>query len=269
MNMITTDSNYIKYEKVFIPEIIKVHKDKLENYNFLKTISAGDGSGHILQGGNYFYMCLSKDDTIRIESKVNEPLGFKRSDINDLYLMASKFDKAYEVDKKRKYNTNSRKFKRIVTVPVWDTSLLWQDRMHNEYIINTVTGENIHLLDGRKHVFDKTGLSNHTLSIILTTGVESKNWCYKGQRLDGQSWDDFFKNKAKHYKSNDEYIHTIFKNDKSVIYFVNLKTTGIDLGVSAEYLRQALIDKKTKINNYEIIRLSPDEYRQRLYWQIQ
>ena len=264
-----TNTFYIKYEKVFIPEIIRIQKDKLENYTFLKTITAGASNGHILQGGNYFYMCLSKDDNITVESKVHEPIGFRRTDVNDLYIMADTFDKVYATDKSRTYNYNKRKFEKVVNVPVWDTGMLWHHRMYQKYLINTVTGEEIHLSEGRTKVFEKTGLTNHTLNSILTTGVEAKNWCYKGDRTDGQTWEQFFENKSTHYKTNQEYIHTCFKKDNSIIYFVNLRTTGTDLGVSPELLRISLVENKSEIAGYQVIKMTPEEYAQKLFWKNQ
>lgn len=262
-----TNDSYIKYEKVFIPEVTKIQKDKLENYNFVETIQAGGSFGHILQGGNYYYMCLSKDDTIRIELRINEPLGFKRENVQDLYDMASSFEKAYATDKTKAYNYNRRKYERVVNTPVWDTGMLWYHRMHNKYLINTVTGKEISLCQQRQNIFDITGLTNHTLNCILNTGVEAKNWCYKGDRIDKQTWQQFFENKKNHYKTNEEYLHTCFKKDNSIIYFVNLRTTAIDLGVSPEFLRQSLLQNATVIAGYSVIKMTSEEYDKILCWQ--
>lgn len=265
----SADELYIKYEKVFIPEIVKIQKDKLDDYSFIKTIEAGSCFAHILQGGNYYYLCLSKDDTIRVELRINEPLGFKRQKEEELYEMAEKFNKAYKVDKTKGYGHRKRKYERVVSTPVWDTGMLWVHRMYNKHLINTITGQHIDLSQHREEIFKATGLSNHTLNLILNTGIESKNWCYKGERLDGQSWDDYFKNKSSHYKTNDEYIRTCFTKDNIIIYFSNLRNTAMDLAVSPEFLRQALIQNEESIVGYKIIKLTPEEYDQKLYWKNQ
>ena len=265
MNMSAQDL-YIKYEKVFIPEIVKIQKDKLEHYSFIETVSAGSNIGHILNGGNYYYLCLSRDETIRIELRVDEPLGYKRQTIDELRQMAQAFDKAHKIDSTKGYGKHRKKHTRIVNTPIWDTGMLWLHRMQDKYIINIITGQQIHLGKHREEIFNKTGLSNHSLSLILNAGIETKNWCFMGERLDKQTWQQYFENKSGHYKSNEEYIRTCFVKDKMVIYFSTLRNTANDLSVSPECLRQALIQNEESILGYKIIKLTPEEYDQRLCW---
>jgi hypothetical protein len=270
MNMSEQDLSFIKYEKVFIPEIIKIQKDKLDNYTFIKTISAGSSQGHILKGKDNHFMCLSKNDYITIESREKEPLGFKRSDVNELYVMAASFDKAFANDKATSCNSNKIKWQKVVAVPVWDTSVLWHHRMHNKFLINVVTKEEIDLsYKSKQKIFDITGLSNHSLTSIVFVGIQAKNWCYKGERLDGKTWEEFFENKAKNYNPDEKYIHTCFKKNNSLIYFVNLRTTALDLGVTPEFLLQALSQNRDDVVGYKIINLTAQEYAQRLFYKTQ
>lgn len=246
-------SELSRYEKVYIPEMLEVKKNSLEHYEFIKTIRAGSGFGHILHCGDDFIMCLRRDDKVCVEKRIMEPLGFKRKTIEELEDMAETFNIAYDQEKKRMFSADSKKYVKIVKPIPFDTSVLWHIRMQGKYLINTITGSEIHLGKLKKYVVAETGLNTHLLYSIIKQGVEIRNWCLKGERLDGKTWDEYF-DENKHARSNPEYYNIYFERDNITVHLRSLRQAAKDLDVSHETLRRALIEKYDTINGYKIMR---------------
>ena len=69
------------YDKIYLPVFLRFNKEKLLHYRYIKTINAGSTNAHILQGGNEYFMCLSKDEYISAEERTMEPMGFRKNSI--------------------------------------------------------------------------------------------------------------------------------------------------------------------------------------------
>lgn len=180
------------YERIYVPVFLKYNKAQLPHYNFIKTISAGDTNGHIIQGGNYYFMCLSRDDNISAEEKTMEPMGYRRRSIDELQSLADVFCAAYASETTRGYNSINRRHPKAVVPPVLNMRLEWHERMKNHYIINVSTKQQFHLAESKTQVAAQCKLTIHLLNVIIRDGSMAKNWCYKGQRLDGLTWEQYF-----------------------------------------------------------------------------
>ena len=180
------------YKRVYIPSFLKFHKSELMHYKFIKTIDAGSSMGHIIQGGNEYYMCLSQDDNIRVEQLTMEPMGFRRSSITQLESLADVFNVAMQSEVERTYNSTSRGHPKVVIPPDLNMSLDWCQRMNNHYIINVINQQEVHMAAVKGDIAAQCGLSIHLLNGIIRDGIQAKNWCYKGRRIDGFSWPEYF-----------------------------------------------------------------------------
>ena len=90
------------YQRLIVPTVIYISKDKLDNYNYIKTIRAGHGSAHIISGGNYYYICLRNDDNIAFDSETNEPFGFRRNSIQECEKLSTTFNIAADKEIKKR-----------------------------------------------------------------------------------------------------------------------------------------------------------------------
>lgn len=242
-----------RYEKVYIPVVLRINKYRVEHYTYLDTIKAGNSTAHILFGGGIYYMCISRDDNVSVEEKTMEPIGFRNEKLEQLKLLADKFNGARRSDYGDIIDTHRRKWKKVVHPMRCDGNLTWWQRMQNQYIINTINGQEIPLAQRRKDLSAKINISESLISAMFRQGVEIKHWCYKGKRLDGLSWEEYFSGKR-----NDEFFHTnlLFKKGDEEIYYETLRETGKNIGVSHQTLRMALINNLDTINGYSIIRSS-------------
>ena len=248
-----------RYEKVYVPDIIKVDKTSLEHYQYIKTIKAGSSFGHILHCGDDFMMCLRKDDTIPVEEKIMEPIGFKRKSIEELEKLAETLNVAYKRDLKRITLNNLKNYAKIVEPAPMNTFIFWTERMKDKYLINTATGKEVYLGKVKKYILQETGLTAMMLNLILKEGIEIRNWCYKGKRIDGKDWNVYLAEKNHHIKSNPDYYNICFKKDDIVIYLKSIRQSATQLGVSHETLRKALKNNEQSVNGYSIERYKPEQ----------
>lgn len=244
------------YEKMYVPVVLRKHKQQIEHYEFIKTITAGSSFGHIVYGGGSYYMCMSKDEELPIEEKFDIPLGFRRDKIEDLEALAKVFDDLYNDENNKPFFSGRRRWQKTVDRPKFDYSLPWTERMKGRSIIHTLTGKEIKLDQPRTLIMEEAGLTSHLLNCVVGEGTEIRNWCYKGNRLDGQSWEDYIKNKGNNEtkKTNlNQYSKISFRKGHIVVYYNTLRQTCVDIGVSYETLRKALVSKQSSVNGFEII----------------
>lgn len=244
------------YEKMYVPVVLRKHKQNIEHYQFIKTITAGSSFAHIVYGGGSYYMCLSKDDELSIEQKFDIPLGFRRDKIEDLEALAKVFDDLYNNENNKPFYSGRRRWHKTVDRPKFDYSLPWIDRMAGRSIINTITGKEVKLDQPRTVVMQQAGLSSHLLNCVVGEGTEIRNWCYKGKRLDGQTWEEYIKNRDENEANKintNQYSKISFRKGHIVFYYKALRETSVNVGVSYETLRKALIAKENNINGFQII----------------
>ncbi len=242
-----------RYEKIYMPKFLPKNKNEVEHYEFIKTVNAGSSKGHIFLGANEYIMSLSKSDNIKVEERSLEPVGFRRKTIEELEILANKFQDTFDQERKIKQINSSSKYSRVVKPPVLKQHLFWTDRMVDKYLINVVTGEEIHLAIVRRDIINKANITNHLLDCIIRDGLEANNWTYKGERLDGKSWEEYFKAKS-HYKTNFEYVGTYFTKDNKKIPYKTLRSTAFEMGISHETLRLALKNNQSEVFGYKIIK---------------
>lgn len=180
-----------KTERVYIPVILKFPKDGLEHYKYIKTIDAGSSMGHILQAGDCYYMCLSADDTIRVEERIMEPFGFRRNTIQELVELADIFNEAYRKEIEKQPRANQKMHPKTTVPPNLNMSVGWMTRVEGCKLINIKTLQTVSLEQTKAEITRQTGLSVHLLNVILREGIMAKDWCFYGQRLDGFSWEEY------------------------------------------------------------------------------
>lgn len=270
--LVNNDPN--KYERIYLPKMLSIPKRELEHYTFIKTIPAGSGIAHILRGGNDFFLCIrsKKDDFIRVEERLMEPLGFRRSSIEALEEIAARFDKVYNDDLRsyKGYNGASRKWDNAVKIPstiMWDEP--WHIRMRGYFIINTITGEEVSLGLSKAEISSRTRLTSHLINVIVKNGVEAGvhgMWAFKGERLDGLTWEQFFnkdipkppverkmKHPIIHYKVREALRGITFVKENITIKFSTLRQTSQDVGISHETLRKLLMAKADTVKGFKIV----------------
>lgn len=192
----TREENYnpYAYTKQYMPNILRVDKDKLEHYNFIETVDVGGGHAHILSGGGDYFLCFSKNDEISTEERLMEPLGFRRRSIDDIKALADMFYKNYHTEHKRVYVSRNRYKPQTVTEPQrLDQTILWHERMVGRYIVNLSTGKCVHLGNTEKHDICKMlNITSHALTVISFDGKEKMGWCGLLPRMDKVEWKDYF-----------------------------------------------------------------------------
>jgi hypothetical protein len=109
-----------------------------------------------------------------------------------LEALAETFNKMQLDNAKRSYNSINRKHPKVVVPPVIDNRVEWQTRMDGHYIINVITKQEIHLSGIKCEIVKQCGITIHLLNVIIHDGIVGKDWCYKGKRLDGLSWEQYF-----------------------------------------------------------------------------
>jgi len=236
-----------------MPKFLPKNKNEIEHYSFIKTIDAGSSKGHIFLAANEYIMSLSKTDNVKVEERSLEPVGFRRENIQELETLANKFQEAYIEENKIIQVNTTLKYKRVVKPPVLKPYLWWTERMKDKYLINLVTGEEIDLSLVRREIINKANITNHLLDCIIRDGLEANNWTYKGERLDGKSWEEYFNGKT-HYKTNFEYVGTYFIKDNKKIPYRTLRSTAFEMGISHETLRLALKNNQSEVFGYKIVK---------------
>ena len=184
------------YDKVYLPIFLRYNKTELPHYTFIKTIDAGGKNAHILQGGNDYFMCLSSDDNISAEERTMEPMGFRRNSIEPLMKLADTFSTLYKSETKSTYSVVNRRTPSTVIPPVINEAEHWSIKMMNHYIINTKTSEEVHLAGNKGDICKQYGLTIHLLNIIIRDGICGRDWCYKGTRVDGLTWEQYFSSRG-------------------------------------------------------------------------
>jgi len=184
------------YDKIYLPVFLRFNKEKLMHYTFIKTINAGSTNAHILQGGNDYYMCLSKDEYISAEERTMEPMGFRKNSIEALEKLAETFIKAYKNETKSIYSSINRRTTSTVIAPKLNETEHWHIKMQNHYIINIKTKQEVHLGANKGDICTQCGLTIHLLNVILRDGICGRDWCYKGTRVDGLTWPEYFSSRG-------------------------------------------------------------------------
>jgi hypothetical protein len=245
MQLINLGDEATKYERVYIPKFLYIPKKKLEHFVFIKTIDAGSGRGHIIMGGGNYYLCLRQDDCISVEERTMMPMGFRAKTIAELEALVKTFTVASKNAPAFSYNTSARKWNRTVEPPRLDYTVPWHVRCRGHYIINVVTGEEVHLGLSKPEISAKTSrLTYHLIDCIVLHGYECLNWVYKGTRLDGDTWEQYFEKRAK-------------KHYKQTVHYSSLRRTADEIGTSHETLRQLLHTGATEVGNFKIIYCDP------------
>jgi hypothetical protein len=239
-----------RYEKVYMPSFVRTNKQKVDGFEYVKTIDAGSSVAHILKGKDGYMMCLSYDEDVSVEVNFKEPAGFYSNNIQHLDDKAKYFNEIYYKETCSSYWGERRKWPRMVVPPKIDASKVWKVRMTGHYLINTKNGAEVHLGDNRSNIMTQTGLTAHLIYCMLRDGVEANNWCYKGTRVDNVSWDEYIRQKIETRAEKESKI--TFRKDGKVIRFVNLRETSKQLDISHETLRKALITREQKVNGYSI-----------------
>ena len=180
------------YDKIYLPVFLRFNKEKLLHYRFVKTINAGSTNAHILQGGNEYFMCLSKDEYISAEERTMEPMGFRKNSIEALEKLAETFIKAYKNETKSIYSSVNRRTASTVMAPKLNETEHWHIKMQNHYIINIKTKQEVHLGGNKGDICRQCGLTVHLLNVILRDGICGRDWCYKGNRIDRLTWAEYF-----------------------------------------------------------------------------
>jgi hypothetical protein len=184
------------YDKIYIPVFLKYNKAELPHYRFIKTINAGSSNAHILQGGNEFFMCMSSDENISTEQLTMEPMGFRRRSIDELQKLADVLCRLYKSERKSIYSIVNRRTISTVVAPILNEAEHWNTKMMNHYIINTKTKEEVHLCGNKGDICKQCGLTIHLLNVILRDGICGRDWCYKGTRVDGLTWPEYFSSRG-------------------------------------------------------------------------
>ena len=68
--------------------------------------------------------------------------------------------------------------------------------MMNHYIINLKTKQEVHLAENKGDICKQYGLTIHLLNIMIRDGICGRDWCYKGTRVDGLTWDQYFSSRG-------------------------------------------------------------------------
>jgi hypothetical protein len=190
-----------KYQKVYLPDIIDVPLSKLEHYTHISTVISGDKYGHIIKHNtldNVYYLCLRYDDNIRVDSATYDIMGFRRKSKEECQKLAKVFTDAKEYDtlygKPERTPRVLRKYLvRAVKPPILNTDISRSQRFFNKYLINVKTGKEVHLALHMAGIIRETGLKNNIqVDTVVNCGYILSDWCYKGERLDGKTWDQYF-----------------------------------------------------------------------------
>jgi hypothetical protein len=184
------------YDRLYLPVFIKYNKALLPHYTFIKTINAGSSNAHILHSSNGYYMCFSKDENVSAEQRTMEPMGFRRNSIELLIKLADAFITAYKNETKSIYSSVNRRTPSTVMAPKLNETEHWHTKMQNHYIINIKTKQEVHLGGNKGDICTMCGLTIHLLNVILRDGICGRDWCYKGTRVDGLTWDIYFSSRG-------------------------------------------------------------------------
>ena len=202
------DDQYLrtKYAKVYLPTIIEVPIDKIEHYTFIKTVSAGNLLGHIIKHNtirDVYYLCLrDNSNTIKVDQANYDIMGFRKTKIEDCEKLAKTFHDAHireqtGPDGKPNVFANIRTIQKnlvkVVVPPELDYNLPRRERYKDKCLINIKTKEKVDLSQGMSVIVQQTGLkSNLHVDMIIRCGYLLHDWTYKGERLDGKTWTDYF-----------------------------------------------------------------------------
>ena len=190
-----------KYQKVYLPDIIDVPLSKLEHYTHVSTVMAGSRYGHIIKYNtldNLYYLCLRDDDNIRVDSVTYDIMGFRKKSKEECEKLAKVFTDAKEYDElygkpARTPRVLRRNLVRAVKPPILNRDLIRQDRFFDKYLINVKTGKEVHLALHMNGIVKETGLKNNVqVDTIVNCGYILSDWCYKGERYDGKTWEQYF-----------------------------------------------------------------------------
>lgn len=247
-----------KYQKIYLPKIIEVKLSELKGFTHIKTIDAGRMTGHIIKDNatKEYTMCLSQTDTIKVDEAVYRPLGYTRFNIEELEKLAQSFIKVYK--NKSRISTSLRIYrkdlKKVVHPPVIDITKNWSIRMAGHKLINTKTKQEVDLGMAKLQVSKTIGLKGTFVDTMILTGLEIRDWCYKGKRIDGRTWEEYFSGAKPKEQIYDTVNFLKFVKGSKVINYVNLRHTAEELGTHNKKLAYVLRSNKDEICGYKIIR---------------
>lgn len=247
-----------KYQKIYLPKIIEVKLTDIKGFTYIKTIDAGRMNGHIIKDNatKEYIMCLSQTDTIKVDEAVYRPLGYTRFNIEELEKLAQSFIKVYK--NKSRISTSLRIYrkdlKKVVYPPIIDITKNWPIRMTGHRLINTKTKQEVDLGVSKLQVSKTIGLKGTFIDTMILTGLEIRDWCYKGKRIDGRTWEEYFSGAKPKEQIYDTVNYLKFVKDGKEINYVNLRHTAEELGTHNKKLAYALRSNKEEICGYKIIK---------------
>lgn len=254
------DDQYIRaqYQKIYLPKIIDVNINEIKGFTYIKTVDAGRLKGHIIKDNkvNEYVMCLSKSDIIKVDEMPYRPLGYTRFSIEELEKLAGTFLHAY----KNRHNTSQslrifrRHLKQVVEPPMLDMTQNWSIRMAGHKLINTKTKQEIDLSKSKLSIASSIDLKLPFIDMMVLTGLQVKDWCYKGKRIDGRTWEEYFSGAKPKEQIYDTINYLKFVKDGKEIEYVNLHHTAEMLGTHNKKLAYALRSNKQEICGYKIIK---------------
>jgi len=245
------------YQKIYIPTIEDVKLTELNGFTYIKTIDAGRMRGHIIKDNKFeeYTMCLSHTDTVRVDIQANRPLGYTRFNIPELEKLAQSFVRALHRDPRGNGLMIFRKnIKRFVEAPKIDATQNWHIRMYGHHLINIKTKEEVPLHISKNVICKKIGMKVSTLDTMLQTGGIIRDWCYKGDIIDGRTWDEYFSGAKPKKEIYDVINYLKFVKDEKQIDFVSLRVTANVLKTNDKKLGYAIRTNKQEINGYKIVR---------------
>lgn len=246
-----------KYNKVYIPRIEDIKLSELNGFTYIKTIDAGRMQGHIIKDNKVeeYTMCLSHTDTVKVDVKANRPLGYTRFNIPDLEKLAQTFIKALQRNPRSNGLKIFRKnIKKFVEVPKFDITQNWHIRTYGHYIINIKTKEEIPLHLSKNYICKRIDMKISLFDTMLQTGGIVRDWCYKGQIIDGRTWEEYFAGAKPKKQIYDVINYLKFVKDDEEINYISLRETAYMLGTNDKKLAYVLRANKDEINGYKIIK---------------
>ena len=240
-------------EPVYIPKFVYIDKHKVDNYKWLRTETYGKTLAHFLQhvNGKEYMMCIRSDDNISHEDVTMMPMGYKNKNLAVLEALYETFRNAYKNDNLTTVRSIHRSWVMVVQPPKIDFRLVGTPSMANHYLVHLVYNLSVELSRPVDEIKSETGLSDLRIKEILEHGHDAANWCYKGERIDKLDWDTYFAERG-----DDPDLHLYFENIKTLekTYYISLRVTAPKLGVSHEHLRLAMIQNKSTIGAWRIVR---------------
>lgn len=163
--------------------IVSFPKTSAPDLTFIKTTPVGSLKGHILTDAVYFYLCLSKNDTIRINTAPHNyyVMGFRRESMDEIdYLIQTNF---------RMAPADDHKLKNGVVLPITNPSDSYMYRVEHTEILNVRTGHIFSICNSKANTMRTFGFNGWNLDKLMLAGGMVGNWVMYKNRIDGKSWE--------------------------------------------------------------------------------